>query len=81
LYKIGRFSIDQDTRIWTHASWGGPHCSFAEAFTWNDGGKEENDPNLFDIYVSLKFTGSAYVPDSKKENGIFLDRAILIRPE
>ena len=38
----------------------------------------ENDPNLYDFWVSIKFQGPAYNPGSKKENGIFFERAMLV---
>ena len=33
----------------------------------------------YDIYVSLKFTGPAYVKNSKSEDGVYVDRILLSR--
>ena len=31
--------------------------------------------------MSLKFTGPAWVPGSEKENAVYLDAVVLVRPE
>lgn len=41
--------------------------------------EDSGDRNKVEVLVSLKFRGPAYVKDSKKENGICIDRFLLIR--
>jgi hypothetical protein len=79
IYKVGHFRLGPDTILWGHASW---HLSvyLAAAFVPDDG-LEENNPNEWDVYVSTKIVGPAYVKDSKKENNIWIDRVILVRHE
>ena len=43
-----------------------------------DGLKENN---LWDVWFSAKFTGPAWVKDSKQENAIWVDMVVLTRPE
>ncbi|MBQ4328186.1 MAG: hypothetical protein IJC27_00510 [Lentisphaeria bacterium] len=35
--------------------------------------------NKYTVYVSLKFTGPAYVPGSQKQDGVFIDQVILVK--
>lgn len=35
--------------------------------------------NKYTVYVSLKFTGSSYVPDSKKQDAFYIDQVILVQ--
>jgi hypothetical protein len=37
--------------------------------------------NTFDLYVSIKFEGPAYVRNSVKENRISIDRVLLVSAE
>ena len=41
----------------------------------------KDNPNLYDVWVSVKVTGPAYVKGSKKENIISLDKIVLCRPD
>lgn len=50
----------------------------AHLFVLGDG---DRDINLWDCWMSLKFTGPAWVPGSTKENAIYLDAVVLTRPE
>lgn len=43
-----------------------------------DGVDKDNDPNLYDIWVSIKFQGPAYKKGSKKENAVLFERALLV---
>ncbi|MBR2509761.1 MAG: DUF4838 domain-containing protein [Lentisphaeria bacterium] len=38
------------------------------------------DNNKYECYFHAKFTGPAYVPGSKKENAIYVDYVVLVRP-
>ena len=37
------------------------------------------DPNWYDLWVSIKVAGPGYVKDSTRKNGLYLDRAALVR--
>ncbi len=41
-------------------------------------GLEKN--NLWDVWFSAKFTGPAWVKDSRQENAIWVDMVVLTRP-
>ena len=75
-YKTVRFSMGPSTIFWA-LDW---HAGFnlKGFYIVSDGVKAEDDPNLYDLWVSVKFQGPAYNKDSKKENGIFFERAMLI---
>lgn len=75
---IDRFKIGPMTRIWAPGSW---HMGIQlkDAFTIADGIEEANNPNYFDVWVSIRFQGPAYVKGSAKENAVYIDRAALIR--
>ena len=71
LYKLGRWHLIQCSRLWAHWSW-----SFmilpTEAYTITP-------DYMSDIYISIKFTGPAYVKGSKKKNAVYIDRVIVAR--
>jgi hypothetical protein len=46
----------------------------------NTDGVEGPDPNLWEVYISLKLIGPAYVPASLKTNAIWVDRILLVKP-
>ena len=49
----------------------------AHLFVLGDGSREIN---LWDCWVSLKFTGPEWVKGSTKDNAIYLDSVVLVRP-
>ena len=71
LYKLGRWYLIQCSRLWAHWSW-----SFmilpSEAYTLTP-------DYMSDIYISIKFTGPAYVKGSRKENAVYIDRVLVAR--
>jgi len=86
-YQIGRCSLGKQTGIYgssmfVHHPWS-LRITLDGFYTVADGIKpgSKGDPNLYDIYLSLKITGPAYVPGSTKKNAILVDRVILIRPD
>ena len=46
-------------------------------FAETDGTAEDNTCD--EAWVSVKFTGPAYVPGSKKENAIYVDMGVLVK--
>ena len=75
-FKIFRFSMGPST-IFFALDW---HAGFnlKGFFIISDGVEAENDPNLYDLWVSVKFQGPAYREGSAKANGIFFERAMLV---
>ena len=75
-YKTVRFSMGPATLFWA-LDW---HAGFnlKGFFIVSDGVKAEEDPNLYDLWVSIKFQGPAYRKGSDKANGIFFERAMLV---
>ena len=71
LYKMGTWKMINGNRIYLHWTWYF-QLTPREAFM-------PTPDYPYDIYVSLKFTGPSYVKNSKKEDGIFVDRIILSR--
>ena len=75
-FRIVRFSMGPST-IFFALDW---HAGFnlKGFFIISDGVKAEDDPNLYDLWVSVKFQGPAYRKGSTRENGIFFERAMLV---
>jgi hypothetical protein len=76
LYKLGRWTLNSfKARIYAHGSWGigvqlGPYFD-------QPAGPAHN---TYDIYISAKFTGPAYVVGSEDgENAFWIDRVLLLR--
>ncbi|MBO7327167.1 MAG: hypothetical protein J6W00_00175, partial [Lentisphaeria bacterium] len=64
-YNLGKVTLSKRTIFFAHGSWTMQQQLY-KFFDANDANK-----NLVDVYVSVKFTGPAYVKNSTKENGIF----------
>ncbi|MBQ9367951.1 MAG: DUF4838 domain-containing protein [Victivallales bacterium] len=75
-YKTVRFSMGPSS-IFYALDW---HAGFnlKGFFIVSDGLEGEDNPNLYDFWVSIKFQGPAYNKDSQKENGVFFERAMMI---
>lgn len=76
LYKLGRWTITSfNNCIWAHGSWK-IGVQLGKYFDQPAGPAR----NTYDIYVSTKFTGPAYIKGSAdKENGFWVDRVIMVR--
>ena len=74
LYPIGRIGVQEDTMIWALEG-GRLGVNVDRVF-------DANDPqaNQWDAWISLKLQGPAYVKDSTKPNGAWMDRVLLVRP-
>ena len=76
LIEIGTFRCKRNGKyqFWAHASWG---------FNINRLLKPAQDAvsgeTVYRVFISCKFTGSAYVKNSKNKNAIYVDRAIFIK--
>ena len=71
LYFLGTAELSEDCYVWAH-----PSCRIQYQL---GGFLNPSGNNAYRIYVSLKAQGPAYVPASKKENAILLDRILLTR--
>ena len=69
-YHIGRSKVRQICDIYAHESRQMP-LSIPEAMF-----DPKNPDKEYDIYVSVKLEGPSYVPGSKKEDAIYMDRVI-----
>lgn len=84
--------IPQDEKYhWIHV---GKYDVNAGSFVWGFGWEMQGDigsayipadgkegANIWDVWVSVKFTGPAYVDGSKKKNEIYWDQIMLVRPD
>ena len=75
-YKVLRFSMGPSTIFWALDWQAG--FDLKGFFIISDGVAAEDDPNRYDLWVSIKFQGPAYNKDSQKENGVFFERAMLV---
>ncbi|MHC4872847.1 MAG: DUF4838 domain-containing protein [Planctomycetota bacterium] len=76
LYKIGRVGIRPKTMVWGFGRRLGVIVDrIYEPDTDNPG------DNIWNAYISLKVAGPAYVKNSKQENGVYMDRVILVKPQ
>ena len=75
-YKLGAFEFGRNTIVW---GWFWViTADMRGAWTNADG---LDGYNTWDVWVSAKFTGPAYVPGSVKRNGVWIDQVILTKPE
>ena len=70
-YKIGRVNLPPKSYVWAHPTW----------YIQNKLNEfyKPNGNNNYEIFVSLKVQGPAYVTGSKKENAVMMDRILLVR--
>ena len=77
LYRAGRVRIEEGTTAWALE---GKRLgvNLDRLFV---PGAEDPAVNDWDAYISLKLRGPAYVKGSKKPNGSWMDRVLLVRPQ
>lgn len=75
-HKIVRFTMGPSSYFYA-MNW---HAQFdlKGFYVHADGVEKENDPNLYDLWVSIKFQGPAYKKGSQKENAVIFERAMLV---
>lgn len=71
----GKLELDPITYFWGHG-WA-IQAQTTRLYVLTDGSAEDNTWD--EVWVSLKFTGPAYVPGSKKENAIYVDMGVLVK--
>ncbi len=75
-YKLGSFEFGRNTIVW---GWFWIISADMRGAWTNADGLEGF--NTWEVWVSAKFAGPAYVPGSKKENQVWIDQVILVKPE
>lgn len=75
-YKLGTFEFGRNTIVW---GWFWVITADMRGAWTNADGLEGY--NTWDVWVSAKFTGPAYVPGSAKKNGVWMDQVILTKQE
>jgi len=76
LYHIGTAPFYSDIMVWVTSGW----TINAQAGSIY-GPSEQEQNSQWEVCVSLKATGPAYVENSKQKNGIWVDRIIFLKPE
>lgn len=73
LYKVGMAPLPPQSTLWTGSSW---RASLKLSPLFTPG---EAPDKKYEIWISLKFEGPAYSPESKaKENKVWIDRAVVV---
>lgn len=77
LIKIGKYTMPETTpayQMWGHATW---RMGLTRLISnlWHP----SEVGSVYDVYVSVKLTGPAYVKGSKKENAAYVDRVIFVK--
>ena len=75
-YKIGIYELTPGTFVW--GFYWQTQCSLAH-LCLPPGGKA--DANIWEIWVSLKFTGPGYVKGSTRTSEIYWDQVMLVKPD
>ncbi len=73
-YKIGKYTLGRKSFVW--GFYWMTKCDLQNCYRMDDA---MGDINTYTIYVSAKFTGPAYVPNSEKKNEIYWDQVMLVR--
>jgi len=77
VFKIGRINVKQGTAVWACAG-GRLGVTVDRLFV---PGAQDMKVNVWDAYISLKVKGPAYVKGATEANGIWMDRALLVKPQ
>jgi hypothetical protein len=75
-YKIGAFDFSPNSFLW--GFYWIAHVDLTTAYTNADG---LPGYNVWESWISVKYTGPAYVKGSTQKNGVFIDKVILVKPE
>jgi len=77
LFKIGRKTIKKGMVVWGHASY-----NLGVKLDWPGIGEAQGPKaNTWDVYISLKVKGPAYVRGSTDRNEVWMDRVLLVKPQ
>ena len=72
-YSLGEVELSPQCYIYVHPSW---HIQQSLGACFSATLQEDN---RCEVFLSLKAEGPAYVPGSKKENALTLDRVLLVK--
>lgn len=75
-YKLGTFEFGRNTMVW---GWFWIISADMRGVWTNADGLAGF--NTWEVWVSAKFTGPAYVPGSAKANHVWMDQVVLVKPE
>ena len=75
-YKIPKAEISGKCLFWGHC-WA-IQFELSQAYQLANG---IADNNIWDVWFSAKFTGPDWVKGSKKQNAVYLDMVVLVRPD
>jgi hypothetical protein len=74
-YKLGTTHLTAKTQMTFHSSWKLSQPCASHVY-------DPLEPNArYEIYASLKVTGPSYVKNSKKPDGVYLDRVVILECE
>lgn len=68
--RVGRVTLSKNMLVYAHPSWA-MQQSISSLYDAKNPAR-----NIVDVYVSIKFTGPAYVKNSAKENAVFIDQLV-----
>ena len=74
-YKLGNYELGSDSFAW--GFFWNTRCDLSGLWSPADG---LQDFNLWELWVSIKITGPAYVNDSTRKNEIYWDQVMLVKP-
>jgi hypothetical protein len=75
-YKINAFDFGPNSFLWGFYWYSSVNLNSAYAAADGISGY-----NIWETWLSVKYTGPAYVKGSTQKNGVFLERVILVKPE
>ena len=67
--------LEPGTFLWGH--YWATQCDLSDLYRRDDGLPE--DTNVWEIWVSIKITGPAYVENSTKKNEVYMDQVMLVK--
>ena len=76
-YKLGTVKVGARTVLWVHGSWG-MMADLSSFYINDDGLTGDHNPNFYEAWVSLRFTGPAYSGDKNAENSVWFDKLLLV---
>ena len=77
-YKLGKIKLGKDTIIWGSSSWF-MSIYLKDFYVSDDGVDEKVNPNVCEVWISVRFSGPAYNKGSKNPNGVYVDKIVLAR--
>jgi hypothetical protein len=72
-YRVGKITLPPKSYVWAHPTWNIQR-------SMNEFYESNGMPNDYELFLSIKLEGPAYVKGSNRENSFSLDRILLIRP-